>query len=101
MLLCLSNASQPALPQGVAAFQANPHFASRTRVVAASLTDPNEAGFYSELGVPPGSAPAVVFMAPPGVYVGKFDANVSMQELATKLQGAGKCCSDPNCKHNH
>ena len=39
-------------------------------------------------------------MAPPGVLVGKFTANVTMNEITTKLHAAGKCCDDPNCKHN-
>jgi hypothetical protein len=43
---------------------------------------------------------AVVIMAPPGVLVGKFANNVTKDDITTKLHAAGKCCNDPNCKHN-
>jgi hypothetical protein len=43
---------------------------------------------------------SVVVMAPPGVLVGKFPASATMSDIATKLHAAGKCCNDPNCKHN-
>ena len=45
--------------------------------------------------------PVVIFMAPPGALVGRFAASASKEDLARALHAAGKCCSDPNCKHNH
>jgi hypothetical protein len=44
---------------------------------------------------------SVVFMAPPGTIVGKYTAQVTKAKLAADLHAAGKCCNDPNCKHNH
>jgi hypothetical protein len=42
----------------------------------------------------------LVIMAPPGVLVGKFAAATTRDQIVTKLHAAGKCCDDPNCKHN-
>jgi hypothetical protein len=33
--------------------------------------------------------------------VGKFPATATKAQLASELHAAGKCCDDPNCKHNH
>ena len=46
------------------------------------------------------SGSTVVVLAPPGVLVGKFPATATAAEIAAKLHAAGKCCDDPNCKHN-
>ena len=42
----------------------------------------------------------IVVLAPPGVLVGKYQGTVSTEQIATDLHAAGKCCNDPNCKHN-
>jgi hypothetical protein len=34
------------------------------------------------------------------VLVGKFGPAVTKDEIAAALHAAGKCCNDPNCKHN-
>lgn len=102
VMLCTQGSAQPVLPPGVLAFQADPHFAQRTTVVNVQLNDPNEAGFLAELRNPSQAPPpAIVFMAPPGVLIGNFAATASKDEMAAALGAAGKCCNDPNCKHNH
>jgi len=99
--LCVNSGPQQNVPPGVRQFQADPHYASRTRIVTAQLGDPRETNFYKNLKLDARSAPTTVLFAPPGVVVGAFPASASMSDLAKALHAAGKCCNDPNCKHNH
>jgi hypothetical protein len=89
------------LPAGAADFVADPHYAKRTVVVPLDASDRAEARFLSDLQVDPDKedVPAVALLAPPGVLVAKFTANVAMQDMTARLHAAGKCCDDPNCKH--
>lgn len=101
VLLCVQPETRGFVPKGVQEFQADRLYKERTQVVNISATDPNEAQFIKQLGLNARSAsPQVVFMAPPGVMLGAYDANVTHATLATKLASAGKCCDDKNCKHN-
>jgi hypothetical protein len=101
VLLCIQNSSRESLPQGVNDFQTDPHFSSRLQVVTMNLSDPTETTFLASLEIDPKrSGPTIVFMAPPGVMIGKFAASASKDDLAAKLAAAGKCCDDKNCKHN-
>jgi len=100
-LLCVQTSPTNDLPQAVRDFQADPQFASRVVVVPLPAADPSEAELLKELKIDvqqPGYA-TTVFMAPPGVLVGKFPATATKDELAVALHKAGKCCDDPNCKH--
>lgn len=99
VLFCVKAADQP-FPQAVLQFQSDPSFAKRTRIVAAQPGDPNEGTFFAELKLPVGQA-TTVFLAPPGVLVGRFAASATKSDLATALHEAGKCCDDKNCKHKH
>lgn len=102
VLLCASPSAQQDVPQGVNELKADPHFAQRTQVLKIQLNDPSESSFFQEMEVDPkSSAPVTVFLAPPGVLVGKFPVTATKDELAAALAAAGKCCNDPNCKHNH
>lgn len=102
VLLCLQTPSQQVVPPAVRQFQTDPAFANRTQVLIAQLGDATEAGFYKELGIDQrGQAPVIVFMAPPGVLVGKYSASTSFSEMAGALHKAGKCCNNPNCPHHH
>lgn len=102
VLLCVQTAAQQPVPQGVKDFQADPHFGQRTQVLTVQLKDPNEASFFAHLQIDPQTAaPVTVFMAPPGVLVGRFPPTASKAELSQALHKAGKCCDDKNCKHNH
>jgi hypothetical protein len=93
---------QMALPTGAAGFVADPSFKERTTVVNVGLDDPVEARFVKEMDFKPGelSDSMVVVLAPPGVLVGKYQGSVSTEKIAADLHAAGKCCNDPNCKHN-
>jgi hypothetical protein len=100
VLLCVKTAPEQPLPRAVVDFQADAKLGAKTKILQAQAGDANEAAFYSELKVAPGQ-PTTVFLAPPGVLVGRFTPSATMKDLATALHAAGKCCEDKNCKHNH
>jgi hypothetical protein len=90
------------IPAGVAQFMAHPDFSARVGAVNVLADDPAEARFVKEMEIKSGDVTdsLVVVLAPPGVFVGKFPANATANQVATALHAAGKCCNDPNCKHN-
>jgi hypothetical protein len=90
------------LPYGAFEFMEMPEFKARTTVVDVVANDAAERRFLTDMEFNATSIrdSAVVIMAPPGVLVGKFAASVKMDEITSKLHVAGKCCNDPNCKHN-
>jgi len=90
------------LPAGAEDFLADPAFQSRATTESFVINDPAEARFLRDMEIDPATfdGSTVVVLAPPGVLVGKFPANVTAAEIAAKLHAAGKCCDDPNCKHN-
>lgn len=102
VLICIRPGAVTQLPAGVAQFAADPQFNTRSAVVTMRIDDPTEAQFIKELEIKPAHAfdTAVVFLAPPGAMVGKYAGNVTKAQLAADLHKAGKCCDDPNCKHN-
>lgn len=103
VLLCVHGSEKGKTPEGVQKFIADPHYSKRVAVVSMQAADPQETRFLKDLQIAASASgeTTVVFMAPPGVLVGKFPGNVTETELGQKLHAAGKCCDDPNCKHNH
>ena len=91
-----------ALPAGAAGFVADPSFKDRTTVVNVGLGDAAEARFVNEMEFKPEELTdsMIVVLAPPGVLVGKYPGSVTTEQIAADLHAAGKCCNDPNCKHN-
>jgi hypothetical protein len=98
----VAHTRQTPLPAGAAEFTADPDFQARTTTVNVERNDPTESRFLADMQISAQGAgeSVVVVMAPPGVLVGKFAANVTKAQLAAQLHAAGKCCNDPNCKHN-
>lgn len=94
--------AQQQLPAGAAEFLADPAFNARSTTVNVVLSDPAESRFVTEMEIKAGDVAdsMVVLLAPPGVLVGKFPANATGVQIAAALHAAGKCCNDPNCKHN-
>lgn len=90
------------LPPGAATFVADPMFQNRTKTVTFIVNDKTEARFVKDLQINPSDfrTSIVVVFAPPGVAVGKFPAETTFEQIAGELHAAGKCCDDPNCKHN-
>lgn len=101
VLLCLQEQQEQPLPAAIQAWAADPHFADRTRVMILTMGDSAEAGFLASMQIDPHqNEPVTVFLAPPGIMVGKFPPTATKEDLAAKLADAGKCCDDKNCKHN-
>ena len=101
VILCAQPAPSAEIPAGVRQFQTDKLYAKRTEVVTVAASDRKEAKFLKQLRVRTDQrTPVVAFMAPPGVMLGVFDANVSHDVLAQTLAAAGKCCDDENCKHH-
>lgn len=96
------NAQSP-LPAGAADFIADPAFQTRTTLLEFVVADAAENRFLQDMEIRAAdvSGSLVVVLAPPGMLVGKFPANATREQIAAALHAAGKCCDDPNCKHNH
>lgn len=90
------------LPTGATDLMADPTFEGRIATVDVALSDPLESRFVSDMKINPADVygSTIVLFAPPGVEVSKFPATATADDLAAALHAAGKCCNDPNCKHN-
>ena len=101
LVLVTVGGSVPApTPVAVTAFQADPHFSERLTTVSMEAADPLEAKFIAQMKIADTVLETqTVLLAPPGVLVGKFNATASKEVVAAALAKAGKCCDDPNCKH--
>jgi hypothetical protein len=102
VLLHIKPSSESPLPFGASEFAADPEFQARTTILNLVATDPVEARFLTDMKLSASDVrnPLLVVMAPPAVLVGKFSANTTKEQIAAQLHAAGKCCDDPNCKHN-
>lgn len=102
VLLHIKPSAESPLPFGASEFAADPDFAGRTTIVKLVSTDPAEARFLTDMKLSAADVrePLLVVMAPPAVLVGKFAASTTKDQIVTQLHTAGKCCDDPNCKHN-
>lgn len=101
VVLCACPTGTTTFPKAVADLKADPHYASRITVVALNIEDPAEARLIKDMELPTTRSTTMVFMAPPGVMVGKYAATATANEMARDLAKAGKCCDNPNCPHNH
>jgi len=102
LALVYVNGDAKNLPKGIKDFAADPHYTTRHVVHMLHSEDPAEVSFLKDLGVSATSlTPTVCLLASPGVVVGKWPATVTGSQMSTALHAAGKCCDDPNCKHNH
>ncbi len=101
VVLCAQPTRETAIPVGVQQFQRDKLYSARTAVIRIVASDPNETKFLRQLRMRTDQrTPIVAFMAPPGVMLGLFNADVTHDVLAQKLAAAGKCCDDKNCKHH-
>ena len=103
VLVCVQTTPRSQTPAAVVEFQNDPEFRDRLKVISIQSSDRAEAPFLKQMEIEPASlrGPAVVFLAPPAVLVGKFTTSSTKAEMAAALHAAGKCCDDPNCKHGH
>lgn len=101
VFICIRKNRKSAIPAAVSEFHNDPEFKGRTVVVPVSADDPAETELVREMEADVSTKGATtVFLAPPGVLVGKFGPLATKQELAAALHKAGECCDDPECKHN-
>lgn len=103
VFVCLQMTDKAIAPPVVKAIQLDPEFSGRVAVVSMQVRDPEEARFLQQMQVDPRQvrAPLAALLAPPGLLIGKYDGNATKAQVAAALHHAGKCCDDPNCKHNH
>ncbi|MBS0262411.1 MAG: hypothetical protein JSS02_10715 [Planctomycetes bacterium] len=103
VFVCLNKADVDAAPPVVSEMQLDPEFASRIAVTSLSIGNPEEARFLKQLQVDSRQfrTSTAALLAPPGVLIGKFNGASTKDEVTAALHKAGKCCDDPNCKHNH
>ena len=99
VLLCVNASNSTGIPNGVQDFQSMPCYKNAVEVIAVSQSEPTERDFMNELQVPDSQNSSVIFMAPPGVMVGKFNNSVTSQQLIAELKKAGKSCGVEGCKH--
>lgn len=102
VLLYAHPAGTTQYPESVLGFTTDPQFAKRTQILSLQLTDEAETRFVKDMKLDAAATTgSIVFLAPPGVMIGKYPANTTKAKMAADLHAAGKCCDDPNCKHNH
>jgi hypothetical protein len=102
VLVHVKPAADSPLSPGAVELISDPAFQARTVVVDVVVGDPVESRFVTDMKIKPSDViePMLVVMAPPAVLVGKFPSQATGAQLASALHAAGKCCNDPNCKHN-
>lgn len=102
VVIHIKQESQSPLPFGAVELLADPAFKDRTTIVSVVFGDPQESRFMTDMQVKLAdvNGSMLVIFAPPGAVVGKFPATVTEDQIAAALHAAGKCCNDPNCKHN-
>ncbi len=103
VFVCVHSGGAKETPRGVKELMLDEHFKARSVLYSFPAEDAAEKKLLSQMQIDTKATKGttVVFLAPPGVMIGKYDANTSMDVMATALHKAGKCCDDPNCKHNH
>jgi hypothetical protein len=103
VFVCLTAAEKDPAPPCVKAMQTDPEFSERVAVVSLDVRNADEARFLKQMQVDPRKVrtPVAALLAPPGLLIGKYDGAATKDEVAADLHKAGKCCDDPNCKHNH
>jgi hypothetical protein len=101
VFICIQANDKAAIPPGVRDFYNDAEFQGRAVVVPVHASDPAETELVRQLEADvPTKGATTVFLAPPGVLVGKFGPAATKAQLAVALHQAGQCCNDPNCKHN-
>lgn len=100
VLLCVNPTANSQMPKGVENFKSIPCYKDVVDVISVSSQESAELPFLKELEVPSQNQyTTVVFMAPPGVMVGKYTGTVTQEHLIAELKKAGKSCGVEGCKH--
>ena len=103
VLACVVDQAKPqdpvTVPKGVEDFRADAKFGPATEIILVNARDQGEAALLRDFQVDPrAQKPVIVFLAPPGSMIGKFDGTATKQQLLAKLVSAqsnpcagGKC----------
>ena len=95
VLLCLQPSDGGFVPKGVTDFEADPHFNGRTYRLVVKAHDPGEQRLFERMKVRTDiKSPVVLIFAPPGAFLGRFDAGVTSRQLSSTIHKSGKC----NCE---
>jgi len=97
VLACVVDQANPqdpvTIPKGVEDFRADVKFGPMTEIILVNARDQSEAAFLRDFQVDPqAQKPIVVFLAPPGSMIGKFNGTATKQQMLAKLAAAQ---SDP------
>ncbi len=94
-VVCLLPKGSQAIPSGVTQFQQSADFKGKTERILVSADDVSEEDYFRRTKVATDiQSPVIMLFVPPGLVLGKFDANVLGETLAEKVHSSGKC----NCK---
>jgi hypothetical protein len=103
VLACVVDQASPqdplTIPKAVEDFKADRKYGPATEIVLVNARDEGEASFLKDFQVDPkASKPVIVFLAPPGAVIGKFNGTTTKQQLVAQLASAqsnpcagGKC----------
>jgi hypothetical protein len=103
VFVCVVDQANPqypvTIPKCVEDFRADAEYGSATEIILVNARDQGEAAFLKDFQVDPqAQKPVVVFLAPPGSMIGKFDGAATKQQFLVKLASAqsnpcagGKC----------
>ena len=103
VLACVVDQANPqdpvTIPKGVEEFKADGKFGPATEIVLVNARDQGEAAFLKDFQVDPqAQKPVVVFLAPPGSMIGKFNGTTTKQQLVAQLASAqSNPCAGGNC----
>jgi hypothetical protein len=106
VLCCVVDQARPQdpvmIPQAAADFKADAQYGPATEIVLVNARDVNEAAFMKDFQVDPGSPkPVIVFLAPPGAMIGKFNGAATKQQLVAQLVSAqSNPCAGGKCGPN-
>jgi hypothetical protein len=87
------------IPIGVEEFKSDEKFGPATEVVLVNTKDRDETALLKDFQIDPTvPKPVIVFLAPPGSMIGKFDGTATKQQLLAKLASAQSgCCPGGKC----
>lgn len=98
-VVCLHPAGSSDVPAGVRSLGKDSTLSPHLSFVSANADDAAEERFFQRMRVDREiTEPVVLLFAPPGVYVGKYPANVSGTTLAKAIHASGKC-NCQKCRH--
>lgn len=106
VLCCVVDQASPqnpvAIPQAVKDFKADAKYGPATEIVLVNARDAGEATFLRDFQVDPrASKPVIVFLAPPGAMIGKFNGTTTKQQLVAQLVSAqSNPCAGGKCGPN-